>query len=562
MQDDNLHIESMEVNLHANDQHLVMSYAQDLPVLLKDKVLPELDLFLKQQRLYSEDLKIDQLELDVPIQDLGQLELNDFFARELASKIAVQISSTLETQSNENQISPQSNLDKIGNTEIDQGLIKALVEEAIAQPSINHIHTWTSFLKHGYLTGNLTSNNSLVELEKIVFKECENAVVFEELMKFIFKNTNAFLRFLRLAKLPEWRILFEQHQNSNRVQKTFFNYNELVVFKSKLSSLKKDLTHNELHKELENFLQQKDSKILWMLQFKSLKEVLKQTNVKKELTQFLTTNEDYVTLDLLEQMEQSTGSNMALKTQLIQLFEALSPIISATKLPSLRKWLDNVENYLETFKITPDQIKQAVKNNTLKAKEKAKPSFKEKKQEPLQIHDEIELSNAGIVLLNPFLPTLFKNIGLLDEKGKWKSVLDQEKGAYLMNYVASQQWEAEEPDLFLNKIIVGLEPDYPISTWLEVVELWNDFEQNEIDQQLTDLLEAIRTNWKPMKNCTWNGLQADFLTRTGTINQIGSTLYNLKITPSGFDVLLPFKNWGISVLKYSWMDVIVEVEWK
>jgi len=64
-----------------------------------------------------------------------------------------------------------------------------------------------------------------------------------------------------------------------------------------------------------------------------------------------------------------------------------------------------------------------------------------------------------------------------------------------------------------------------------------------------------------MRNCTWEGLRTDFLTRNARIHQTNSMQYVLTVEQHTFDLMLPFKEWGISMIKYSWMEEVLYVEW-
>jgi len=168
----------------------------------------------------------------------------------------------------------------------------------------------------------------------------------------------------------------------------------------------------------------------------------------------------------------------------------------------------------------------------------------------------IPVNNAGIVLLSPFLPTLFQNLKLIDAKNQWASEQEQVEAIYLLHYLAKGTFEATEDELFLAKIITA----FPLDEVLPVLEEPPVFEN--LEKELEGLLGVIQENWRPMRNCTWEGLQRDFLSRAGTLQETDDNQYLLTPETHGLDVLLPHIEWGIGMMKYSWMEGFVIVEWE
>jgi len=46
------------------------------------------------------------------------------------------------------------------------------------------------------------------------------------------------------------------------------------------------------------------------------------------------------------------------------------------------------------------------------------------------------INNAGLVILHPFLPELFKRIGLLEDK-QWKDAVSQDTAVMVLQYLIS-----------------------------------------------------------------------------------------------------------------------------
>lgn len=176
--------------------------------------------------------------------------------------------------------------------------------------------------------------------------------------------------------------------------------------------------------------------------------------------------------------------------------------------------------------------------------------------------ERIEIVNAGMVLLNPFLPILFKNLELQNEKGEWLSEQHQVHAIYLLNYLVTGAWEATEDQLYLAKVLTN----YPLKEILPAFDLtekgpWDESNQTQLTAELNNIIEVIQENWRPMRNCTWSGLRTDFLTRAGQLELKENMQYILTIEPHTLDVLLPHIKWGMAMIKYSWMEQILNVEW-
>ena len=74
------------------------------------------------------------------------------------------------------------------------------------------------------------------------------------------------------------------------------------------------------------------------------------------------------------------------------------------------------------------------------------------------ITSQITISNSGIVLVGPYLKTLFNHLGLLDEN-EFKNLESQKKAILLLNYIVSGNKEIKlEDELALFKILCNLNP--------------------------------------------------------------------------------------------------------
>lgn len=182
-------------------------------------------------------------------------------------------------------------------------------------------------------------------------------------------------------------------------------------------------------------------------------------------------------------------------------------------------------------------------------------------------NEDILAPYSGLVLLNPFLPQLLRNLNLLNEKNEWSTDQDQIWAMFTLHYLASgNKSHIPEDELILLKLLTNYPLDEPVNA-IESQKGYAPFKSEEgqilltkINAEMENILEAVRANWRPMRNCSWKGLRQDFLSRTGTLHQKNEQLV-LTVKPHALDMMLPHKNWGHSMIKYSWMDEVLYVEW-
>jgi hypothetical protein len=172
------------------------------------------------------------------------------------------------------------------------------------------------------------------------------------------------------------------------------------------------------------------------------------------------------------------------------------------------------------------------------------------------ISETIYIGNAGLVLTAPFLPHLFKTLGLLceDEQGHTR-LRDKEavsRAVHLLQYLVDGSTSAPEPSLALNKIICGV----AISTTVER-EIIPTEQEREVCERL---LKSMIANWKIIENTSIAGLQETFLQREGRLD---STLegWKLKVQRKTLDVLVDQIPWSISIVFYKWMPQPLYVTW-
>ncbi len=165
--------------------------------------------------------------------------------------------------------------------------------------------------------------------------------------------------------------------------------------------------------------------------------------------------------------------------------------------------------------------------------------------------DEIYISNAGLILLWPFLNRLFTKIKLV-EKNLFINQISAERASLLLQYLVDASTDSSEHILPLNKIICGLDLLEPLNTNLEIT--------TEEHAECENLLSAVIQNWSILKNTSTEGLRRAFLDRNGIL-KVHHDGWLLQVERQTYDVLLDKIPWSIQVIKLPWMNNILHVEW-
>lgn len=160
---------------------------------------------------------------------------------------------------------------------------------------------------------------------------------------------------------------------------------------------------------------------------------------------------------------------------------------------------------------------------------------------------------AGLVLFRPHFATLFKHLGLIEDR-KFGSFEDQVKATNLLIYLShGQSLDLPKKHLFLERILCGIPP------WeiLPEPETITPSEQELID----DMLRAVIGQWSALGTTSPEGLRESFIRRDGDIQETDESTI-LTVAPKAFDMLLDRLPWSISITKLAWMQKPLSVNWR
>ncbi|PXY46377.1 contractile injection system tape measure protein [Flavobacterium hydrophilum] len=160
------------------------------------------------------------------------------------------------------------------------------------------------------------------------------------------------------------------------------------------------------------------------------------------------------------------------------------------------------------------------------------------------------LENAGLLLVHPFMKSLFENCRLLN---KDKTINDPEVAAHLLHYIATGQEQDYENAMAFEKFLCNIPIAEPIERNIILSE--------EMKKEGIAMLEAVLSNWDIMKTSSTELLQNEFLQRPGKLTVNGDESPTIIIERKTQDVLLEKLNWNLSIIKLAWKKRIIYVNW-
>jgi len=161
------------------------------------------------------------------------------------------------------------------------------------------------------------------------------------------------------------------------------------------------------------------------------------------------------------------------------------------------------------------------------------------------------VSNAGLVLLAPYLPVLFKRLSLT-EGDLFVNQDTRVRAMLVIEYAIHGRTKFEQHELPLNKVLVAANIDISIPN---VIELTED-EKYVVDC----MLMAVINNWDKMKNTSVDGLRESFLVREGKMEE-HDDFYKLTVERKAYDVLLSTLPWSFNIIQLKWMKKAIHVKW-
>jgi len=212
--------------------------------------------------------------------------------------------------------------------------------------------------------------------------------------------------------------------------------------------------------------------------------------------------------------------------------------------------LQTIQQYKPAPQVTKSFAEALQKSVEQAPKVKEKKVVKEEEVDPLE--GMVEVHNAGAVILANFLPRYFDMLQMT-EKRAFKDEQAAARAVHLVQYLVSGETETPEHELVLNKVLCGVDLEYPVELSIDLTD-----KEKEISESL---LKGVMQNWDKLKSNSIEALREAFLMRTGYINETPHN-WELKVESSGRDILIDFLPWSIGTIKLSWMKKSLNVEWR
>jgi hypothetical protein len=195
-----------------------------------------------------------------------------------------------------------------------------------------------------------------------------------------------------------------------------------------------------------------------------------------------------------------------------------------------------------------DELKRALANDV---KQENVDNRKREKQ-TTEFEKGIYISNAGLILLHPFLKSFFTETGLLNDQNNFISVEAQQKAAVLLYYLQGCDENYKEWEMALNKIICGIALDEVVVDGIVI--------SDEEKEEAKNLLRSVAGYWEALKGASLEALQNTFLLREGKITW-KKDYWLLQVERSGVDILLERLPWSFSTVKFPWLNNLIYTEW-
>ena len=232
--------------------------------------------------------------------------------------------------------------------------------------------------------------------------------------------------------------------------------------------------------------------------------------------------------------------------------EILNKFFIKFKLPS-QVFFDDINN--TDYKLSDEERlifdKIFLKHNLI-FKEAAKPKIETTNSFANTDEYSIAIKNAGLILLWPYLFTLYEKLDFIENKN-FKDDEFRQRAILLSQYLIEKKLEFHENDLVLNKIILGVDLDYSIDCSLKIHD-------HEIEL-CESLIKSVLNHWKKMENTSVETFRSTFLMRDAVLNKDENSNYILHVDKKPYDLLLSSIPWNIKSVQTIFMKNKIIIDW-
>ncbi len=214
------------------------------------------------------------------------------------------------------------------------------------------------------------------------------------------------------------------------------------------------------------------------------------------------------------------------------------------------------DEVFESIENSRKEISENISVSTEKAEQKntAIQNDSNKNEEYLNQDDLISnaeqyIQNAGLILIHPFLKTLFEHCDLYDSKNN--QLLNPELCAHLLHYIATGKTNAPEYDMAFEKFLCNIPLHQSINRHIKLT--------SKHKAEAKNVIESVQHNWSAMKKSSVELVQNEFFQRPGKL--FIDHDYTLTVERKTQDILLEKLGWGIGFVKLRWQDQFIFINW-
>jgi hypothetical protein len=168
------------------------------------------------------------------------------------------------------------------------------------------------------------------------------------------------------------------------------------------------------------------------------------------------------------------------------------------------------------------------------------------------VDDDLVIDGAGMMLLWPFLETLFSRLGLLTQERLFGDEAQRQRAMALLGFLVDGDGDPPEWRLTLAKLLCGTLPQAPYGLEAPL----SDAERAEAEA----LLQAVLDHADGRLGDDSAALRQDFLQRPGLLSaRPGAWVLQVERRPG--DEVLDGLPWSWSWIRLPWMDDLLQVVW-
>lgn len=258
---------------------------------------------------------------------------------------------------------------------------------------------------------------------------------------------------------------------------------------------------------------------------------------------------------ILEQVSKANPAGSSTKKVSHKIQKALTEIFSFISEDEIAESIENTNsiNHIKNIESKgPENITNHLKNNLKNVKKTAEAID----HNNTELHDDGIMNegqyvqNAGLILIHPFIKTLFEHCDLLDPKTQ--EITNPELGAHLLHYIATGTTNAPEYEMTFEKFLCNIPMHQSIDRHIKL--------SRKHKTEAKNVIESVQHNWSPMQKSSAALLQNEFFQRSGKL-VVTDHDYTLTVERKTQDILLEKLGWGIGFIKLPWKEKFLFVNW-